>query len=169
MKKRHFLAAATLAACGLCNPASAADVKFPTKPVQMIVPYPPGQGIDIIARILAEELAKEWKQAVYIDNKAGGASIPGMIAGRDAAPDGHVLTMTSVGAVAINPAVYPKLARFRSGTLLLDFEGHEVCVGLAAADEARFAVADEDDGGLERGVVVAGHGEAVGAGRGHRQ
>ena len=110
MKKRHFLVAATLAAFGLCNAALAADVKFPTKPVQMIVPYPAGQGVDIIARILAEELSKEWKQAVYIDNKAGGASIPGMIAGRDAAPDGHVLTMTSVGAVAINPAVYPKLA-----------------------------------------------------------
>ena len=110
MERRHILLAAAAAACTIGGPALAADAAFPTKPVQMIVPYPVGQGIDIIARILAEELAKVWGQAVYIDNRAGGASIPGMIAGRDAPADGHVLTITSVGAVAINPAVYPKLA-----------------------------------------------------------
>lgn len=110
MKRRHIVLAAAIAACNLGGSAFAADVKFPTKPVQMIVPYPVGQGIDIISRILAAELAKEWGQAVYIDNRAGGASIPGMIAGRDAPADGHVLTVTSVGPMAINPAVYPKLA-----------------------------------------------------------
>lgn len=109
MQRRTFLLAAA-AACAVAGPALAVDGAFPTKPVQMIVPYPAGQGVDIIARILAEELTKQWGQAVYIDNRAGGASIPGMIAGRDAPADGYVLTMTSVGAVAINPAVFSKLA-----------------------------------------------------------
>jgi tripartite-type tricarboxylate transporter receptor subunit TctC len=109
--KRLTILLAAIAACNLfTTSAFAADVKFPTKPVQMIVPYPAGQGIDVIARIVADELGKKWGQAVYVDNRAGGASIPGMVAGRDARPDGHTLTMTSVGALAINPAVFPKLA-----------------------------------------------------------
>ena len=108
MNRRHFSALLFLAAAAL--PAVAADAAWPTRPVQLIVPYPVGQGVDIISRILAEELSKEWQQTVFVENRAGGASIPGMVATRDAAPDGHVLTVTSVGAVAINPALYPKLA-----------------------------------------------------------
>ena len=63
----------------------------------------------MIGRILADELGKTWKAGVFIDNKAGGASIPGMVAGKDVAPDGYSLTLASVGPIAINPALYPKL------------------------------------------------------------
>jgi tripartite-type tricarboxylate transporter receptor subunit TctC len=101
--------AASAALAQAAAPSAAQVQAYPEKSVQMIIPYPPGQAIDVIGRILAEGLGKEWKHGVFVDNRAGGASIPGMVAGRDAAPDGYSLTLASVGPIAINPAVYPKL------------------------------------------------------------
>lgn len=82
---------------------------YPTRPVKFIVPYPPGQAADIVPRLLADELARIWGQGVVVDNRAGGASIPGTQAGKEAAPDGYTLTIGTVGSIAINPALYPKL------------------------------------------------------------
>ena len=48
---------------------------FPTRPVRMIVPFPPGQATDIVARMLGEELTKIWGQPVVIENRAGGATV----------------------------------------------------------------------------------------------
>ena len=105
-----FITAMAGSAWGQAAVPSAAQIQaYPEKPIQMIVPYPPGQAIDVIGRILADALGKSWKSGVFIDNKAGGASIPGMVAGKDAAPDGYSLTLASVGPIAINPALYPKL------------------------------------------------------------
>lgn len=117
MNCRSFAHATIALTVGLAGSASAQGpapsagptVGYPERPVQIIVPYPAGQAIDVIGRILAEGLTKNWKRSVYIDNRAGGASIPGMVAGKSASPDGYSLTLTSVGAFAINPALYPKL------------------------------------------------------------
>ena len=117
MNRRFFFQATIALASGLAGnvfaqaPAlSAAQLAaYPDKPVQMIVPYPAGQAIDVIGRILAEGLGRNWKNGVFIDNKAGGASIPGMVAGKNATPDGYTLTLSSIGPIAINPALYPKL------------------------------------------------------------
>ena len=98
--------ALTLAATPL---AALAQAAFPSKPVRLVVPFPPGQATDIVARLLADALTKQWGQQVIVENRAGGASIPGMMQGRDAAPDGHTITFGTSGSIGINPSLYPTL------------------------------------------------------------
>ena len=85
------------------------SVGYPNRPVRFIIPFTPGQATDIIARMLAERLSQRWGQAVYVENKAGGNSVPGMLAGRDATPDGYTLTVAATSSTAVNEAIYPKL------------------------------------------------------------
>lgn len=88
---------------------SDASPTYPDKPVRLVVPFPAGQATDIIARLLAEHLSKKWGQPVFVDNKGGGASIPGMLAGKEAPADGYTITFASSTTTAVNEALYPKL------------------------------------------------------------
>ena len=89
--------------------SGAAFAQYPNKPVKLIVPYPAGQATDLAARIIGEALAREWGQAVVIENIGGGAAIPGMVTGRSAAPDGYTLLMGTSAAMVVNPAIMEKL------------------------------------------------------------
>jgi len=81
---------------------------WPTKPITFIVPYPPGGGTDIIARIYQEPLAKALGQPIIIENRGGaGGSLGTAIAAR-ATPDGHTMLFT-LSSHSINPVIYPKL------------------------------------------------------------
>ena len=82
---------------------------FPTKPVRMIVAFPPGQATDIVARLLADELTKVWGRQVVVDNRGGGNSIPGTVAGRNAPPDGYTITFATSSSIAVNPSLYSNL------------------------------------------------------------
>ena len=87
-----------------------AQAQAPAKITRVIVAFPPGGPVDFVARTLAEQLGKELGQQVIVENKAGGnGAIAAEFVSR-AAPDGSTLWLTSVGAVAINPALYEKLA-----------------------------------------------------------
>ncbi|MFZ2737763.1 MAG: tripartite tricarboxylate transporter substrate binding protein [Burkholderiaceae bacterium] len=92
----------------MLSPALVAQTQghYPSKPVRLIVPFPAGQATDIVARLMAESLAKIWGQQVYVENRSG---VPGMVAGRDAAPDGYTITLGTSGTLAVNPAVFSKL------------------------------------------------------------
>src|SRR5947207_911590 len=79
---------------------------YPAKPVRVIVPFPPGQAADIFARMVAERLAVRWGQGVAVENRAGGGGIPGMMAGKQAAPDGYTLVVGTSGTMSVNPNVY---------------------------------------------------------------
>lgn len=96
-------------ALALCAPGAHAQQKYPAKPVRFIVPFPPGQATDIAARVVADELAKVWRESVVVDNRGGGAGVPALIAGRDAAPDGYTITLGTTGGVSVNPAIFTKL------------------------------------------------------------
>lgn len=85
------------------------QAQYPNKPVRIIVPFPPGQATDIVARLLAEELSKTWKHNVVVENRGGGGSIPGMIAGRDAPADGYTMTFGTSGSIGVNPSLYANL------------------------------------------------------------
>jgi len=82
---------------------------FPSKPVRLIVPFPPGGDIEPLARILGERLQSVWGQPVLVESKAGAAAIIGTDFVAKSAPDGHTLLMCSAGPIAINPGLYPKL------------------------------------------------------------
>jgi tripartite-type tricarboxylate transporter receptor subunit TctC len=106
MKKLAVLALAALLplAAGAQAPRT-----YPNKPVRMIVPFPPGQATDIVARLLADALTRAWDQQVIVDNRGGGAGIPGMLAGRDAPPDGYTITFGTSGTIGVNPSMYANL------------------------------------------------------------
>jgi tripartite-type tricarboxylate transporter receptor subunit TctC len=83
---------------------------YPTKPVRLVVPFPPGGAPDLVARSLGPRLNEELGQPVVVDNRAGAAGIIGMEIVSKSPPDGHVLVMGSAGPVAINPGLYKKLS-----------------------------------------------------------
>ena len=99
-----YLAAITMAAMlsALSLPAPGQGT-YPSKPVRLIVPFPAGQATDIVARLLAESLAKVWGQPVVVSNQSG---VPGMLAGRDAPADGYTLTFGTSGTLAVTPSLY---------------------------------------------------------------
>jgi len=100
-------------ALGLASPFIAtgaqAQAPWPSKPVRFIVPFPPGQAADIFARLMAEKLTDVWKQQVVVDNKGGGGGIPGVEAGKTAAPDGYTFLIATSGTFGVNPSLYPDL------------------------------------------------------------
>jgi tripartite-type tricarboxylate transporter receptor subunit TctC len=100
---------ATLLAAPLIATRAAAQAPWPSRPVRVIVPFPPGQAADIFARLMAERLTEIWKQQVLVDNKGGGGGIPGTEAGKAAAPDGYTLLIATSGTFGVNPSLYPDL------------------------------------------------------------
>jgi tripartite-type tricarboxylate transporter receptor subunit TctC len=88
---------------------SALSQQYPSKPVRIIVPYPPGGGVDTIARPLADRLSRMWNQPVVVDNRAGAGTILGTETVTRAAPDGYTLLVTSDTTITSNPFVYAKL------------------------------------------------------------
>jgi len=96
-----------LAAAVWCVPASAQE--WPSRPVRIIVPFPPGQAADIIARLLAEKLGPALGQQVIVDNRPGAGASLGTELGAKAAPDGYTFLAGGSAALAINPHLYPKI------------------------------------------------------------
>ncbi len=82
--------------------------EYPSKAVRLIVPYLPGGSTDIIARLLATRMGATFGQQVIVDNRGGGASIPGTDAVVRAAPDGYTLLLGNI-ALGANPSLFRKL------------------------------------------------------------
>ncbi|NCY00333.1 MAG: tripartite tricarboxylate transporter substrate binding protein [Burkholderiaceae bacterium] len=105
-KGLKFLIAATTLWAGM---ALAQSGSYPNKPIKFIVPYPPGGGTDVIARIVQEPLSSNLGQQVIIENRGGaGGSIGSEAAARSPA-DGYTVLFT-LSSHTINPAIYPKLS-----------------------------------------------------------
>ncbi len=99
---------ALILAATLSVPA-AAQQSYPTKPVRMIVPYPPGGGTDIAGRRLAEYLTVQLGQPITVDNRGGANAIVGTEAVARAAPDGYTIMVSTLAAHAANPSMYKRL------------------------------------------------------------
>jgi tripartite-type tricarboxylate transporter receptor subunit TctC len=82
--------------------------KYPDKPIRVIVPFAPGGGLDITARLIGQKLTERWGQNVVIDARPGAATIVGTEIAARAAPDGYTILMITT-TFAINPSLYRKL------------------------------------------------------------
>jgi tripartite-type tricarboxylate transporter receptor subunit TctC len=89
--------------------ALAQPTPYPTRPVTLVVPFPPGGGTDTGARIVAQQLAAKWGQQVVVENKGGAAGQIGADAVAKAKPDGYTILMGNIGTQAINPSLYKKM------------------------------------------------------------
>ncbi len=112
--------------------ASAADAAWPSKPIKIIVPYPPGGSSDIIARSITQPLSEALKQTVLVENRSGANGNLGADFVAKSAPDGYTLLLCDVGALAISPSVYAKLAfdpsKDLSGVTMLAYSPHLLVV-----------------------------------------
>jgi hypothetical protein len=82
---------------------------FPSKPIRIVVPFPPGGSTDLLARRIGERLAAVWGQPVIVENRAGAGGTVGADFVAKASPDGYTLLMGVTGSNAISAALYPKL------------------------------------------------------------
>jgi tripartite-type tricarboxylate transporter receptor subunit TctC len=80
--------------------------EYPTRPITLIVPYPAGGGVDVMARIVADKLSAALGKQVVVDNRGTGGGLPGTRAVARAAPDGYTLLLGHTGTMAINPSLY---------------------------------------------------------------
>jgi len=100
---RTAIAAAATVVAGL-----ASAEPYPAKAVHILVPYPPGGGVDVLTRTLAEAVSKTWTQSIVVENRPGAGGVIASQAIASSAPDGYNLIMVASGH-ATNPFLYPKL------------------------------------------------------------
>src|SRR2546426_7514037 len=92
--------------------ASAGEVRaqpYPSRPIRLVVPFPPGGSTAILAGPLAQKLAEGLSQPLVIDNRPGAGGSIGSEAAAKAAPDGYTLLMGQLGTLAVSPAIYKNL------------------------------------------------------------
>jgi tripartite-type tricarboxylate transporter receptor subunit TctC len=104
---RLLLAAVFGLALGLSASARADD--YPSKPIKIVVPYPPGSGVDTMARTIAEKFREKWGQPVIVDNRGGAAGNIGAAYFAKSAPDGYTLMVAPPAPLVVNKSLYPKL------------------------------------------------------------
>ena len=98
IRRRGLLVAA------LALPAAArAEGKYPERPIKIIVPFPPGGGVDLTARLLMEPLSKELGQTIVVDNKGGAGGLIGVTAMAQSQPDGYTIAVTGVSSMSAGP------------------------------------------------------------------
>src|SRR5271156_132434 len=91
------------------SPVDAAAKSFPSRPVRMIVPFPPGGPTDLMARLYGQKLAEQWGQPVVVENRAGGNSAIGAELVAKSAPDGYTLLSAMDTTLVLNPIATPDL------------------------------------------------------------
>jgi tripartite-type tricarboxylate transporter receptor subunit TctC len=102
------LAAAAALLAALCSGLADAQT-YPTKPVRLIVPYPPGGGTDLVARFIGQKLGESLGRPVLVDNRAGANGLIGTEAIAKAAPDGYTVGMATPGPVTVAKSLYGNL------------------------------------------------------------
>jgi tripartite-type tricarboxylate transporter receptor subunit TctC len=88
---------------------SASAQPYPTRPIRIVVGFPPGGGIDLVARLLAPKLSESLGQQVLVDNRAGANGIIATDLVAKAAPDGHTIFIGTTGNLSVNPALFSNL------------------------------------------------------------
>jgi tripartite-type tricarboxylate transporter receptor subunit TctC len=99
----------TLMALGALSAHAQSAAPYPSRPVTVVVPFPPGGGTDVGARLVAQKLSLKWGQPVIVENRGGAAGRVGAELVAKAKPDGYTLLVGNVGTQSVNPALYKKM------------------------------------------------------------
>ena len=106
---RHVATLLSLCMAIMLAAPVAAQQAYPSKPVRLIVPFPPGGANDIVARLIGQRLNDRWARVVVIDNRGGAGGNIGTEIGAKAVPDGYTLLIVSTSTLATNVSLYSKL------------------------------------------------------------
>lgn len=106
----RWLARMTLPAVLALAAAVASGQSYPSKPIRIIVLFPPGGAVDFYARVVQEPLSEALGQPIIIDNRAGASGMIGADLVAKASPDGYTLLLGNIASLAINVGIYPKMA-----------------------------------------------------------
>ena len=101
-----WLRAAVVAAVAIFFFGATDAQDYPARTISLVVPYPPGGGVDAMARVVAEKLSATLGQQVVVDNRAGGSGLTGTRAFIKSPPDGYTLFLGHTGSISINPSLY---------------------------------------------------------------
>jgi len=96
-------------ACGAFCSASATAQSYPSKPIRVVVPYPAGGSVDILARLVGQKFTESWGRPVVVENRAGGSSNIGTDFVAKSPPDGYTLLVATSTALAVNPSLFSRL------------------------------------------------------------
>ena len=161
--RRRLVGSACLATLALAAPlaAMAQAAWQPTKPIKLIVPYPPGGSSDIIARAISQPLSEALKQPVIVENRPGANGNLGADFVAKSSPDGYTLLLCDVGALAISPSVYTKLSFDPSkdlrGVTMLAYSPHLLVVHPSVkANNLKELIALSKTGDLNFAVTATG-------------
>ena len=108
-RRAWLRSAGAVALAGLAGTAARADT-YPQRTVRFVIPFTPGQGSDVIGRVMSERIAPVWRQTVLVDNRPGANGALAVSEVTRSAPDGHTVLVTSNSPIVINPNLYKKLA-----------------------------------------------------------
>jgi tripartite-type tricarboxylate transporter receptor subunit TctC len=109
MGKKMMRCAYAISAALVCIAGLAQAQNYPTKPIRLIAPFPPGGSTDVLARLIAQKLNEAWGQQVIVENRGGAGGTIGVELAARAAPDGYTIVMGHIGTFGANPTLYPKL------------------------------------------------------------
>ncbi len=158
---------AMLAFAAAVPSAAAQTDQYPSRPITIVVPFPPGGSSDVVTRLVAAKLAENLKANVVIDNRGGGGGVPAAIATKQTAPDGYTLFLANNGLFAIMPALnadirFDPVKDFQPITPLFSFPSVLVVPSGSPARTAKelVEIAKSKPGGLNyasQGVGSGGH------------
>ena len=108
MRRRTFIAfVGGAAVASWLAPDNAAAQAYPTRPVTLVIPFPPGGGNDALGRMVADKMSKSIGQQIVVDNRGGAGGTIATRAVARSAPDGYTILLAYTGTLAINPSLYP--------------------------------------------------------------
>jgi tripartite-type tricarboxylate transporter receptor subunit TctC len=105
----RLIIAAVLVCSTFVTSAASAQTTYPTRPIRLIIPYPPGGPTDLIGRAVNDRLGKRLGQQVVVDNRGGAATVIGAEIAARSPPDGYTLLLATITTLAVNPALKSKL------------------------------------------------------------